>query len=75
MEKKERIKPEGKMLRFYGYRVLLVRSRNKSKTHDPRAGTKMPSWRSTADGPFGKVQAGSGLPRHKERKRVEMRRR
>lgn len=49
---------------------LLVRLRNKSKTHDPRPGTKMPSWRNTADGPFGKVQASSGLPRHKECKRM-----
>ena len=34
-----------------------------SKTHDPEPGNKMPSWRDTADGQFGKVQARSGLPR------------
>lgn len=35
----------------------------RSKTHDPEPGTKMPSWRDTADGQVGKVQADSGLPR------------
>lgn len=63
--------PRKKCCVFIDVVSLLVRLRNKSKTHDPRPGTKMPSWRNTADGPFGKVQASSGLPRHKECKRME----
>lgn len=34
-----------------------------SKTGGPKPGSGMPSWRDTADGQVGKVQAGSGLPR------------
>lgn len=70
-KREKRIQPEEKCCAFMDIVFLLVRLRNKSKTHDPRPGTKMPSWRNTADGPFGKVQASSGLPRHKECKRIE----
>lgn len=70
-EREKRIQPEEKKCCvFMDIVFLLVRLRNKSKTHDPRPGTKMPSWRNTADGPFGKVQASSGLPRHNECKRM-----